>query len=190
MHRVLVVDDDAVLQQSVQKALEFHHFQVDVDNNGKEAVGLVYREDFDLVVMDVNMPEMNGIEALVEIKKHNPAIIVLIMTAFSNVTDAVKAVKEGAYNYLEKPITTDHLVALIKRALKARSLVETSVFSAPSLSLGDKNKDERFVGQSDVMRKVFDVIWKLAKVQTPVLIRGESGSGKELVAKSIHFNGP
>ena len=189
MQRVLVVDDDKVLQQSVKQALEFHHFKVDVADNGKEAVGAVYRDKYDLVVMDVNMPEMDGLAALTEIKKHDSSIIVLILTAYSNVSDAVRAVKEGAFNYLEKPITTENLVALIKRALKARSMVETTAFSAPTLSLGDEG-DDKFVGESNSMQKVFDVISKLAKVNTPVLIRGESGTGKELVAKAIHFNGP
>lgn len=189
MHKVLVVDDDKVLQQSVKQALEFHHFAVDAADNGKEAVAAVYRKKYDLVVMDVNMPEMDGLEALVEIKKHDPSTIVLILTAYSNVSDAVKAVKEGAFNYLEKPISTDNLVALIKRALKARSMVETTAFSAPTLSLGQSG-DDKFVGESNSMKKVFDIISKLAKVNTPVLIRGESGTGKELVAKAIHFNGP
>lgn len=190
MRRVLVVDDDKVLQSSVRQALEYHHFNVEVADNGKEALSKVYRDTYDLVVMDVNMPEMDGIEALIEIKKYNPSIIVLILTAYSNVSDAVRAVKEGAYNYLEKPISSDNLVALIKRALKARSLVETSMFSAPELNLGDKDKDSKFVGESEPMMKVFNIIFKLAQVNTPVLIRGESGTGKELVAKAIHYNGP
>lgn len=190
MHKVLVVDDDKVLQQSVREALEFHHFVVEVADNGKEAVNKIYRDKYDLVVMDVNMPEMDGIQALTEIKKHDPSVIVLILTAYSNVTDAVKVVKEGAYNYLEKPITSENLVALIKRALKARTLVETVGFSSPSLSLGGAASTDKFIGESNAMKKVFDVISKLAKVTTPVLIRGESGTGKELVAKAIHYNSP
>jgi DNA-binding NtrC family response regulator len=190
MHKVLVVDDDKILQQSVRQALEYHHFAVDVADNGKEAVSRVYGQKYDLVVMDVNMPEMDGIEALTEIKKHDPSVIVLILTAYSNVTDAVKAVKEGAYNYLEKPISAENLVALIKRALKARSMVETVGFSSPTLSLGEDSSSDKFVGESNAMKKVFEVISKLAKVNTPVLIRGESGTGKELVAKAIHYNSP
>jgi DNA-binding NtrC family response regulator len=190
MNKVLVVDDDKILRESVKNALQYHNFQVEEASDGNEAVDFIYREDFDLVVMDVNMPKLSGIEALKKIKNHNPSIIVLILTAYSNVGDAVLSVKEGAYNYLEKPISADNLVALIKRALKARSLVQTSLFSAPQLSLGNDQNHKDFIGHSNAMKKVFDIIWKLSCVKTPVLIRGESGTGKELVAKAIHFNGP
>lgn len=187
MQKVLVVDDDLVLRESLQKALRLNGFSVDVAENGQTAVNKVRSEEFDLVVMDVNMPVLNGLEALEQIKEMNNSIIVIILTAFSNINDAVKAVKNGAYNYLEKPIKHENLAALIKRALKARSLVETSAFSAPVSSVNDMDKN--FVGQSDVMQKVFNIISKLAQVDTPVLIRGESGTGKELVAKAIHYNG-
>jgi DNA-binding NtrC family response regulator len=190
MQQVLVVDDDKVLQDNIKQVLEYHRFIVDVADNGREALDKILKKKFDLVVMDVNMPEMDGFTALKEIKHYDPSITVLILTAYSNVTDAVSAVKEGAYNYLEKPINSEKLVALIKRALKAKTLVETSAFSAPSFSLGHEKNQDRFVGESDVMKKVFGIISKLAQVSTPVLIRGESGTGKELVARAIHYNGP
>ncbi len=187
--KVLVVDDDPVLRESVKESLQFHNFVVDEASNGKLALSAVQREKYDLLVMDVNMPEMDGLETLKQVKAYDPSIIILILTAYSNVRDAVLAVKEGAYNYLEKPISSENLVALIKRALKARSLVETSAWSL-SFSLGKEESEERFVGQSDAMKKVFHVISKLSEVKTPVLIRGESGTGKELVARAIHYNGP
>ncbi len=187
MQKVLVVDDDKVLRESLQKALRLNGFIVETAENGQVAVSKTRANEFDLVVMDVNMPVMNGLEALEEIKELNQSIIVIILTAYSNINDAVKAVKNGAYNYLEKPIKHENLAALIKRALKARSLVETMAFSAPVSSVNDLDKN--FVGQSDVMQKVFNIISKLAQVDTPVLIRGESGTGKELVAKAIHYNG-
>ena len=189
MEKVLVVDDDEILRSSVQESLKLHQFEVETAFDGVDAVEKVKSQHFDLVVMDVNMPRMNGIEALKEIKKLDSSIVVIVLTAFSNISDAVEAVKEGAYNYLEKPIKHDDLAILIKRAIKARSLIETMAFSAPSLSLG-RDTDNEFIGESNVMKKVFDIISKLAKVNTPVLIRGESGTGKELVAKAIHFNGP
>lgn len=187
MQKVLVVDDDLILRESLAKALMLSGFIVQAVENGELAVNRVRSEEFDLVVMDVNMPVLNGLEALEQIKMINNSIIVIILTAFSNINDAVKAVKNGAYNYLEKPIKHENLAALIKRALKARSLVETSAFSSPVSSV--KDLDKNFVGQSDVMQKVFNIISKLAQVDTPVLIRGESGTGKELVAKAIHYNG-
>ena len=152
MQKILVVDDDHTLRETLKTSLEFHDFIVSTAEDGVRAVEKVQREDFDLVVMDVNMPNMNGIEALKEIKKVNAGVIVIILTAYSNINDAVEVVKEGAYNYLEKPIKHDHLASLIKRAIKARSLVETTSFSAPSLSLGD-DSDHEFIGESNVMRK-------------------------------------
>ena len=104
MQKVLVVDDDQVLRESLQKSLRYSGFDVDIADNGKTALELVHRHKYDLVVMDVNMPVMDGLTALEEIKNFNSSIIVIILTAYSNINDAVKAVKNGAYNYLEKPI--------------------------------------------------------------------------------------
>ena len=187
MHKILVVDDDKILQSSVKQILEFHNFSVEIANNGREAVHLIETTKYDAIIMDVNMPEMNGLDALEYIKNYDPSVIVIIVTAHSDYNDAVRAVKLGAYNYIEKPISSENLVKLIKRAIKARSFVETSQFSAPKLKL---DTDDKFVGNSDKMKEIFCIISKLSQVNAPVLIRGESGTGKELVAKAIHFNGP
>ena len=187
MFKVLVVDDDADLRLTVSSALSENHYAVDQARDGEEAVNRVRAGRYDLVLLDVNMPRMSGIEALKEIKTHDPSIIVIILTAFSNVRDAVAATKEGAYNYLEKPIKAENLVYLVDKALKAHNMVKNIALSAPVFKMPSGTE---FIGQSNEMKKIFSVIDKLSRVDTAVLIRGESGTGKELVAQALHFNSP
>jgi DNA-binding NtrC family response regulator len=187
MFKVLVVDDDADLRLSVTNSLTEGHYLVDQAKDGEEAVNKVRAGNFNLVLLDVNMPRMSGLEALKEIKAHDPSIIVIILTAFSNVSDAVIATKEGAYNYLEKPVKAENLVYMVDKALKAHNLVRNMSFSAPTFKLPNGTD---FIGQSTEMKRVFSVIDKLSRVDTAVLIRGESGTGKELVASALHYNSP
>ncbi|MCM2276730.1 MAG: sigma-54 dependent transcriptional regulator [Oligoflexia bacterium] len=187
MLRVLVVDDDADLRLSVATALSENHYAVDQAKDGEEGVNRVRAGRYDLVLLDVNMPRMTGLEALKEIKAHDPSIIVIILTAFSNIRDAVEATKEGAYNYLEKPIKAENLVYLVDKALRARHMIRNMTLSAPVFKLPNGTD---FIGQSTEMKRIFGVIDKLSRVDTAVLIRGESGTGKELVAQALHFNGP
>lgn len=189
MFKVLVVDDDNSLRLTVSSAFAERHYLVEEAKDGEEAVNKVMSTKFDLVLLDVNMPRMSGLEALKAIKNYDSSIIVVILTAYSNVKDAVEAVRQGAYNYLEKPIKSDDLVALVDRALKAHSMVKAAGLSAPtaeSVQPGPKG----LVGSSQEMKRIFSMIDKLSRVDTSVLVRGESGTGKELVAKAIHLNGP
>lgn len=187
MFRVLVVDDDADLRLSVASALSENHYHVEQARDGEEGVNRVKAGKFDLVLLDVNMPRLSGLEALKEIKSHDPSIIVLVLTAFSNIRDAVEATREGAYNYLEKPIKSENLVYLVDKAIKAHSMVKNVALSSPVFKLPNGTD---FIGQSSEMKKVFSVIDKLSRVETAVLIRGESGTGKELVAQALHHNSP
>lgn len=187
MFKVLVVDDDADLRLSVASALSENHYLVDQARDGEEGVNRIRAGRYDLVLLDVNMPRMTGLEALKEIKAHDPSIIVIVLTAFSNVRDAVEATKEGAYNYLEKPIKAENLVYLVDKALKANHMVRNMTLSAPVFKMPNGTE---FVGQSSEMKRIFSVIDKLSRVDTAVLIRGESGTGKELVAQALHFNSP
>ncbi|MBC7387476.1 MAG: sigma-54-dependent Fis family transcriptional regulator [Cryobacterium sp.] len=187
MYRVLVVDDDSDLRLTVASALSENHFLVDQAADGEEAVNRVRAGKYDLVLLDVNMPKLSGLEALKEIKSHDASIIVLILTAFANIRDAVEATKEGAYNYLEKPVKADNLVYMVEKALKANKMVKDIALSSPIIKMPGGTE---FVGQSVEMKKVFSIIDKLSRVETAVLIRGESGTGKELVASALHHNSP
>ncbi len=187
MFKVLVVDDDGGLRMTVTHALGEANYLVDQAFDGEDAVNKVRAGSYSLVLLDVNMPRMNGLEALKQIKTYDPSIIVIMLTAYANIRDAIEATKEGAYNYLEKPVKADNLVYMIDRALKAQSMVKSVHLSAPVVSLPGGSI---FVGQNSEMKKIFNVIDKLSRVETAVLIRGESGTGKELVANAVHFNGP
>ncbi len=185
MFKVLVCDDDAGLRLSVQAALAATgRFEVDEAFDGVNAVEKVKAKTYNIVLLDVDMPRMNGMEALKIIKEQDPSIIVLMLTAYANIDDAVRAVKEGAFNYVSKPIKSEDLVAMVDRAITAFSLI-----SQASVSFSMQTEQGReIIGQTSQMRKVFTVIMRLSKVDTPVLIRGASGTGKELVARAIHSN--
>lgn len=187
----LIVDDEAELRRSVisvlQTAIPNFTFRIEEASNGREALEKYKTGDWDLVLMDVRMPEMNGIEALRAIKEHDPRTFVVLMTAHSNIQDAIAAVKEGAYDYMEKPVQPERLIEIVRRAHEASEMVSRLAISNP---IFDDDIESEFVGTSKKMRDVFDLIHRLCKVDTTVLIRGENGTGKELVAKAIHYNSP
>jgi two-component system response regulator HydG len=190
MLKVLVVDDDQALRLSVRSALEnSKKFLIEEAFDGVNALEKIKSaptgtRPYDIVVLDVDMPRKNGLQALREIKELDPGVIVLILTAHATVEIAVQAVKDGAYNFLSKPISGEELTSLIDKAITAHSLISTLAVSSPVFV----DEGRKIIGNTSQMQKVFNVIHRLAKVETPVLIRGASGTGKELVAKAIHFN--
>ncbi len=188
---ILIVDDEAELRQSVvtilKTAIPEIHFVVTEANNGRTALEIFEQKDFDLVIMDVRMPEMNGLEALQKMKESDPRTFVVIMTAHSNLQDAVTAIKDGAYDYVEKPVNAQRLSEIVRKSFEAREMVSRLALSNP---IFDDDVDSEFVGSSSKMKEVFGLIHRLCKVDTTVLIRGENGTGKELVSKAIHYNSP
>ncbi len=185
MLKVLVADDDAGLRLAVSSTLRNSgRFTVDDAVDGLHAIEKMESQQYDLVILDVDMPRLNGLETLKKIKELSPQTIVLIMTAYANINDAVVAVKEGAYNYLSKPVKGDELIQLVERSIEAHDMISSAAASSPILI----ESDRKFVGKNIEMKKVFSLISRLSNVDTSVLIRGESGTGKELVARAIHFN--
>lgn len=190
MLNVLVVDDDQAQRLSVRSALESSKkFTVDEAFDGINAIEKIKAtssagRQYDIIILDVDMPRLNGLETLKQIKEIDPGIIVLMLTAHATVEVAVQAVRDGAYNFLSKPISSEELINLIDKAITAHTLISTLAVSSPVFV----DEGRKIIGNTSQMQKVFNVIHKLAKVETPVLIRGASGTGKELVAKAVHFN--
>ena len=185
---ILVVDDDQAHRTMLRTLLGGWGFSVEEADDGAQAIERVHEKSYDLVLMDVRMVEVSGLEALVEIKKFNPAIPIIIMTAYSSVETAVEALKKGAYDYLGKPLDFDELKLAIERALdhsrlKAENRVLKERFGT-SLNTGD------IIARSRIMLELLDTVALVAPTEATVLITGESGTGKELIASAIHANSP
>lgn len=187
----LIVDDEQELRKSVASILLNSMpdvtFNITEAANGLEAVELAKKEFWDLILMDVRMPEIDGLEALRQIKEIDPRTFVVIMTAHSNLNDAIVAIKDGAYDYVEKPVSPEKLSNIVRKSIEAHEMITELTASNP---IFDEDIESEIVGQNSKMKDVFNLIYKLCKVDTTVLIRGENGTGKELVAKAIHFNSP
>jgi two-component system response regulator HydG len=200
--RVLVADDDEASRGAVATALRDEGFEVTVAEDGKAALAKLQaaaggtspaspergQNQVDVLVTDLNMPGMDGIELLRRAKELKPELVVILLTAFAEVETAVQAMREGAEHYLAKPAQLDELVLVVRRALERRALVhETSTLRA---RLKHRLRIESIIGNSPAMQEVFDMIEQVAPSRASVLISGESGTGKELIAQAIHENSP
>jgi two-component system, NtrC family, response regulator HydG len=185
---ILVVDDDHAHRTMLRALIREWQYQVFEADDGSTAIDAVQRRPFDLILMDVRMLKVSGIEALEQIKSFNPAIPVVIMTAYSSVDTAVDALKKGAYDYLTKPLDFGKLRITIERALEHTRLREENRILKESL--GKQFNLNNIVGRSAAMVKLLEVVAQVAPSEATVLITGESGTGKELIAGAIHFNSP
>ncbi|MBN2178688.1 MAG: sigma-54-dependent Fis family transcriptional regulator [Deltaproteobacteria bacterium] len=183
---VLVVDDDRAHRTMLKTLLSGWGYVIFEADDGDTAIEKVRERSFDLILMDVRMMRMSGIEALHEIKTINPAIPVIIMTAFSSVESAVEALKKGAYDYLTKPLDFDELQIIIERAMEHRQLREENRLLRENL--GVRFDRQNIIGRSDAMEKLMETVAQVAPSDATVLLTGESGTGKELIAGAIHFN--
>ncbi len=188
MHSILIVDDEPNYLIILSELLRDEGFEVFTAPDGKEGMEIVREVDLDLVITDMQMPGMNGLQLLDRIKEKNSHLPVIMITAFAEVEKAVAAMQAGAFNYLAKPFSNDELLVNINKAVAHYSLIqENSRLRKDMLS---RTGFSGMVGKDKGMLQVYELIEKVAPTPSSVLITGESGTGKELVAKAIHFNSP
>ena len=184
--RILVVDDEEIIRESLSFILKKEGYDVTEASNGQEAYEKILADPFDIVVSDIEMPEMKGIELLENITHVSPETLVVIITAHASIETAIEALRKGASDYILKPIEFDELLVKIHRLLEHRRLsLENKVLRQ---ELFRKYDFAHLIGKSQAMKKVFAMLEKVAPTESTVLITGKSGTGKELVARALHYN--
>jgi len=187
IHRVLVADDEESMRWVLSKAFQRKGCDVDVASDGQQALGLIRTNSYDLAVLDIKMPGMNGLDLLDKIREMKTELLVVIMTAEASMKNAVEAMKRGAYDYITKPFDLDVIDAIIEKVNRSQEI------SGQLTQLKQELKElyhveKNIIGKSDAMREVYKTIGKVAGSDVTVLVQGESGTGKELVARAIHGN--
>jgi DNA-binding NtrC family response regulator len=187
--KILVVDDEAPIREMLKKGLsQMGGFTIDVAQNGQEAIEKIEKDVFDLILTDLKMPEMDGIELLKTIKGTRPEMMVILMTAYGSIQTAVEAIKIGANDYITKPIDFNELLIHISKAQKESQLLRENQLLR--MEVRKKFEFNNIIGKSRRMQEVFSLIEKVAPSNSTVIIYGGSGTGKELVAKAIHYHSP
>ncbi len=187
-YNVLVVDDEKHIREGLGRVLELDGYRALLAADGKEGMEILERGDVDLVITDLKMPQLSGEELLRRSTAQFPNLPVIILTGHGTIENAVQAMRDGAYDYLTKPVNLDRLSLLVKRALSNRELAIRH--RALQEELEKKNQFANIIGKSESMKRLFEVIQQVAPTRASVLITGESGSGKEIIADAIHYNSP
>jgi two-component system response regulator PilR (NtrC family) len=186
--RILVVDDEESIREFLEIMLKKEGYEVTLAEDGQKAKDLLTKKTFDMIISDLQMPHVTGIELLKHVKESYPDTVFMLITAFGTTETAVEAMKMGAYDYLTKPFKIDEVRMNIQNALRSRNLeVENRSLKK---ELVKEYSFQNMVGNSTAMHQIYDMVKRVAQTPTNVLITGESGTGKEVVAKAIHYNGP
>ena len=182
--RILVVDDDAVIREGLRRILGQEGYLVETQPNGRAAMDMLQQSSFELLITDLKMPGMSGLEVLQAVRVLQPEMPVILITGYAAVDNAVEVMKNGAADYLAKPFVNEELVAKVRKALDARAVLLDEIYLRHELN--DLHGFDCLVGESREMQKVYQRILQVAPTDSTVLITGESGTGKELVARAIH----
>lgn len=185
-YNILIVDDDAEMVNLMEEILEKEGYSITKVFQGTEALQTIKDEIFDMVITDIRMPEIGGLDILRAVKKIHPETIVLLVTAFGTIETAISAMREGAYDYIAKPFRIDEIRILVKRALDQQRLMKEYAYLQAGLK--EKYRLENIVGRSNEMLEVYKTVAKVSDSRSTVLITGESGTGKELIARAVHHN--
>jgi two-component system response regulator PilR (NtrC family) len=186
--KILVADDEQSMREFLDIMLKKEGYRVSLASNGEEVVKLVENDLFDLVLLDIRMPKLDGISALKKIKANSPETTVIMITAYASADTAIRAMKEGAYDYITKPFKVEEIKLIIKNALEKKNLQKENILLKQVVR--DRYHFGNIIGQSSRMMALYDLLEKVSPTKTNILISGESGTGKELVAKAIHYNSP
>jgi DNA-binding NtrC family response regulator len=185
-NRILVVDDEAVIRESLRRVLAAEGYTVETFSSGPPAVERMLENFFDLVITDLKMPGMSGIDVLKQVKALQPEVPIIMITGYSTVDTAVEAMKNGAVDYVAKPFTPEEILKKVESAFELKAILVDDIYLRKELR--DFHGFEMFVGESKEMEKVYRRILQVAPTDSTVLVTGESGTGKELVARAIHHN--
>ena len=183
---ILIIDDEVEIRESLQTLLELEGYEVEAAANGEEGLSKLGERPFDLVLLDLALPDRNGIDLLPEIRALDSQLPVIIITAYGTVEDAVRAMQGGAGNFLQKPWDNEKLLADVRAAVGRRRAEEENIQLKRALK--QRYNFENIVGKSEAMLKIFDLVAQVAPSRSTVLLQGESGTGKELIAKALHLN--
>jgi two-component system response regulator HydG len=182
--KILVVDDELIVRESLIGWLRTSGYEVAGAEGGRKALEMLSEKDYDLIFLDIKMPDMDGIEVLGRIKADYPCSMIVMITAYGSVQTAIDAMKQGANDYLMKPFEPDDLVLLVEKLLQQKKLIDENILLREHVATRVRCED--LIGASPFMQQLFGLVEEVSKFDSPVLIKGETGTGKELVAKAIH----
>jgi DNA-binding NtrC family response regulator len=184
-NNILIVDDDQIILDSLCEFLSLEGFQTDGAETFKSALAKLNEQNYRLVITDVHLPDGNGLELLDIIRRNHPQTVVIVITGYGTIESAVKSIKQGAYDYLTKPIIDDELRLAVERAVKQQSLMSEN--ESLRLQLAQKHRLENIISQNYKMAKIFDLVEAVADTTTTILMAGPSGTGKSMLARAIHY---